>query len=87
MTKHSLYTAEEALSEAGESSALYRNVAGGGLAVCKVCHCFEGSLATECPSEPVSGDNQDAIYAGKLDFVGGQWSETPTKGASLLLGM
>lgn len=87
MTKHSLYTAAEALAEAGETSALYRNVADGGLAVCKVCHCFEGSLTTECSGAPVSGDNQDAIYAGKLDFVGGQWSQMPTKGASLLLGV
>jgi len=48
-------------------------VAEGGLAVCKVCNCYEGGLASECPGEPVSMDQQDRIYAREVDFVGGQW--------------
>ena len=70
---HQLYSAEEALAESGSDSALYRNVADGGLAVCKICGCFEGSLASECPGAPVSADQQDRIYSGEVDFVGEQW--------------
>lgn len=71
--QHQLYTTEEARAESGTESALYRNVGDGGLAVCKVCRCFEGSLATECPGDPVSADQQDRIYAGEVDFTGGTW--------------
>jgi len=68
--EHSLYTPIEAAVEGG---ALYRNVAEGGLSVCKSCTCYEGSLATECPGEPVNGDLQDKIYGGVLDFKNGRW--------------
>ncbi len=71
--RHQFYSAKEALSEGGEDSKLYRNVAEGGLAVCKVCRCFEGSLASECPGEPASGDQQDRIYNREIDFIGGEW--------------
>lgn len=78
---HQLYTAAEALAEGGENSALYRNVGDGGLAVCKVCGCYEGSLATNCPGAAVSADQQDRIYNGEVDFVEGQWVEkVATKG-------
>ena len=77
--KHQFYTAAEALAEGGENSALYRNVADGGLAVCKVCHCFEGGLATTCPGTTVSYDQQERIYNGEVDFVDGQWIEKATK--------
>lgn len=75
---HQLYSAEEARAEGGIDSTLYRHVADGGLAVCKTCGCFEGSLASECPGTRVSADDQDRIYNGEVDFVGGQWvSPTP----------
>lgn len=72
--EHQLYSADEALEKSGFDSALYRNVAEGGLAVCKVCDCFEGGLATECPGTHVSTDQQDRIYKGEVDFVDGQWA-------------
>lgn len=71
--EHQFYNGEEALAEGGEDSALYRVVALGGLGVCKVCHCYEGSLATHCPGTPVSAAQQDLIYAGTLDYVDGAW--------------
>jgi hypothetical protein len=42
--------------------------------VCAVCECYEGSLTTECPGEPVGFATQNLIYTeGKLDFRDGQW--------------
>lgn len=73
MSEHQFFTEKEALQTAGEDSALYRNVGRGGLAVCKVCSCFEGSLASECPGEKVAFNQQDRIYRREIDFVGGQW--------------
>ena len=73
MSEHQFFTAAEALAKSGPDSALYRNVGEGGLAVCKVCACFEGSLASECPGEKVGGDRQDQIYRREADFIGGQW--------------
>lgn len=43
------------------------------LANCTVCGCFEGSLPTECPDEKVSGELQDVIYKGLIDFRDGMW--------------
>lgn len=43
------------------------------LASCTVCHCAEGTLPTHCPGARVSAEDQDAIYAGRLEFSGGQW--------------
>jgi hypothetical protein len=77
--KHQLYSSEEARLAAGEDSALYRNVDRGGLAVCKICGCFEGSLASECPGAQVPADQQDRIYSGEVDFVDSQWV-SPTTG-------
>lgn len=45
----------------------------GGLALCEVCGCFEGSLPSECPGEKVSEERQTSIYNGKIDFRGGKW--------------
>jgi hypothetical protein len=42
---------------------------------CKLCGGVEGSLATECPGVRITEQQQDDIYAGKLDFVGGEWRE------------
>lgn len=43
------------------------------LFICKVCNGAEGSLATECPGRRITSEEGDAIYAGTLDFVEGQW--------------
>ena len=45
----------------------------GGLSVCTVCGGWEGSLTSDCPRERMSGDEQDAVYAGIKDFRNGQW--------------
>jgi hypothetical protein len=47
----------------------------GGLASCTVCDCAEGTLPSDCPGSPVSSADQDRIYAGRLDFTDGAWSE------------
>ncbi len=45
------------------------------LAVCKVCKAYEGSLTTECPLVIATSEQQDLVYAGKLDFINGKWVE------------
>jgi hypothetical protein len=45
----------------------------GGLAVCTVCGCAEGTLSTDCPGYPVPDEKQQLIYQKKLDFIDGYW--------------
>jgi hypothetical protein len=45
----------------------------GGLALCIVCGGLEGGLPTECPGERMTNEQQDAVYSGRIDFVGGVW--------------
>lgn len=40
---------------------------------CTVCGAYEGGLATECPGARTTTEQDDAVYAGKIDFVGGKW--------------
>jgi hypothetical protein len=49
------------------------SVCDGGLSICTVCRCIEGSLATECPGFDCWRTHGDAIYRGEIDFVGGKW--------------
>lgn len=44
----------------------------GGLGICKVCGNLEGALTTHCPGAQ-SYDKSDEIYAGRLDYVHGEW--------------
>jgi hypothetical protein len=43
------------------------------LFVCGVCGTFEGGLPTECPGYMIGADKEDEIYAGKVDFIDGEW--------------
>lgn len=47
----------------------------GGLVLCTVCGCAEGSLPTHCPGHTVHNEQQEQIFMGKLDFKDGQWIE------------
>lgn len=51
----------------------------GGLSVCKVCGCMEGSLPSECPGTRVSVGDDDLIYKGELDFRDGKWQNSASK--------
>lgn len=54
------------------------------LFVCAVCHGGEGSLATDCPGEPITIQQQDDVYAGKLDYREGRgWVEPDGTGTSM----
>jgi len=53
-------------------------VCDGGLGVCTVCKCFEGSLATECPGIKVSAEWQNEIYKGRIDFRNERWVDIPS---------
>lgn len=40
---------------------------------CEICKCAEGAIPSECPGTPVSVEDQNLIYTGKLHFVNGEW--------------
>lgn len=44
-----------------------------GLAHCKICHGGEGSLPRECPGREMTAEEQDAVYAGNLEFFQDKW--------------
>jgi hypothetical protein len=52
---------------------------------CKVCGGAEGSLPTLCPGRRMTEEEQDAVYAGELDFNMGSTYEaewwTPVRSA------
>lgn len=54
----------------------------GGLAYCDVCHGAEGSLTTACPGEPMTTEQQDDVYARRVDYQDGAWRKLgrPTAG-------
>lgn len=45
----------------------------GGLSICTRCGLIEGSLTTECPGVPSWAEHGDKVYAGKEDFIAGEW--------------
>ena len=47
----------------------------GGLGLCVICACAEGTLPTHCPGKEIDQFAQEEIYNGKLDFINGQWVE------------
>ena len=51
-----------------------------GCGYCAQCGGFEGSLPTECPGERMARAVEQRVYAGSIDFVGGQWRSKPVRG-------
>lgn len=51
----------------------------GGLFSCTMCHCGEGTLATECPDVEVSPDDQELIMHSFLDYRDGSWCIPPAR--------
>ena len=45
----------------------------GGLFVCSVCTCAEGTLPTHCPEIKVSTEVQDEVINGTTDYIDGKW--------------
>jgi hypothetical protein len=45
----------------------------GGLFACTRCGAFEGSTPSECPGIQMSAEQEDAVYAGIIDYRFGQW--------------
>lgn len=43
------------------------------LSHCTVCGGAEASLPKDCPGVSMSSDQQDAVQAGRLDYIGGIW--------------
>lgn len=53
-------------------------VCDGGLGLCTVCGCFEGSLATECPGVGCYVEYGGLIYNGSIDYRDGAWRKGVT---------
>ncbi|QMI49724.1 hypothetical protein [Burkholderia sp. MBR-1] len=70
---HTFYTGKDLVGK--EDTPFYRSIVDGGLSVCKVCGLGESCLTTECPGMNACGDIADAVYAGRLDFLDGQWQQ------------
>ena len=45
----------------------------GGLALCTVCGGSEGTLTSECSGQRLTGEEEDAVYAGTLDYRQDVW--------------
>jgi hypothetical protein len=43
------------------------------LASCRICKGGEGSLPRDCPGVAMTGEQQNEVYAGRLDFRHGAW--------------
>ncbi|QIG58193.1 hypothetical protein SEA_SKOG_41 [Gordonia phage Skog] len=46
----------------------------GGLFACEICGSFEGATTTQCPKVPMTSEQRDEVYAGRLDYRGGSWT-------------
>ena len=66
MRKHKLITHENCQKPHCE-------ICDGGLSVCAVCGGGEGSLPSECPGQKMTSEQDNAVYAGDLDFKCGEW--------------
>lgn len=51
----------------------------GGLWACTVCGGLEGSMPSTCPGESMTAEQSDAVYAGRLDYRDGAWSEIASR--------
>lgn len=60
-----------------------------GLLYCEICNGAEGSLPTNCPGRPMTVEEGDLVYEGKLDYSDGEWRKrlrtTSTETAHLSL--
>lgn len=45
----------------------------GGLSICMICGCIEGSLPTDCPGIECWKTHGDAIYDDYIDYIAGEW--------------
>ena len=43
------------------------------LALCTVCGGAEGGLPYSCPGARMTAQQHDDVYAGKIDFIAGEW--------------
>lgn len=54
-------------------ASMFCMICDGGLFLCGVCGGAEGSLPSECPGERMTTAQEEAVYAGRLDFRQGAW--------------
>ena len=45
----------------------------GGLALCAMCGVLEGALTSECSGQRLTSEQEEAVYAGTLDYRQGVW--------------
>lgn len=50
-----------------------------GLFICGMCGSAEGATTTNCPRQPLTAEQKDAVYLGQLDYHDGQWRLGPSE--------
>lgn len=46
---------------------------------CSVCCGWEGEVPTDCPGEPMTKEQKDAVLEGRLDYIAREGWTTETK--------
>lgn len=67
MSKHQFYKCD------GSCEERHCKFCDGGLAFCTVCKGAEGDLPIDCPGRPMTEEEAQMVYSGKLDFIGCSW--------------
>jgi hypothetical protein len=44
-----------------------------GCVECEICKSFEGEIPTECPNRPMTIQEKDDVFKGRVDFRDGEW--------------
>lgn len=57
----------------------------GGLFVCTICNCAEGTLPTECPGVRVPPRVQTLIFKGVVNYRGGAWVSARRRANRIIL--
>lgn len=47
----------------------------GGLSACTRCGAFEGAWPDDCPGVSMTPEQNDAVYAGQLNYRAGEWRD------------
>lgn len=63
--KHRLFRCEPEQDQCMEGRCMFCD---GGLAMCTVCHGAEGTLPTDCPGVPMTGEQEQAVWRQEMDF-------------------
>lgn len=47
----------------------------GGLSACTRCGAFEGAWPDDCPGQKMTAEQNESVYAGRLNYRDGEWRD------------